>query len=177
MMTTHDPRGGGRPRLIFARTGTILLPLRLLSQLRSRAGSCPPSGLPRDRGFWPEVTTFMADTPHPPGTQAGTVVVTFPGEIDMGNAARVGEELNAAFDAGAAIVVADMSGTRFCDTSGIHALVMAHKRAKASNIRFRVVVRPGEVRRVLEIVRLDTVLALYPRLDIALLDGDHNPPP
>jgi hypothetical protein len=37
---------------------------------------------------------------------------------------------------------------------------------------FRVVVRPGEVRHVLERVRLDTVLALYPRLDIALLDGD-----
>ena len=77
----------------------------------------------------------MAGTPHPPRA----VVVTFPGEIDMGNAAGVGEELNAAFNAGAAIVVADMSGTRFCDTSGIHALVMGHKRAKAGNIRFRVV--------------------------------------
>jgi anti-sigma B factor antagonist len=119
----------------------------------------------------------MAETPHPPGTQAGTVVVTFPGEIDMANAARVREELNAAFDSGAATVVADMSGTRFCDTSGIHALVMAHKRAKAGNIGFRVVVRPGEVRHVLEIVRLDTVLALYPRLDIALLDGDHSQAP
>src|SRR5690348_4044968 len=114
----------------------------------------------------------MVDTPRLPGARAGTVVVTFPGEIDMGNAARVEEELNAAFDGGAAIVVADMSGTRFCDTSGIHALVMAHKRAKAGNAGFRVVVRSGEVRHVLEIVRLDTVLALYPRLDIALLDGD-----
>jgi anti-anti-sigma factor len=114
----------------------------------------------------------VADTPRLPAAQAGTVVVTFPAEVDMGNAAQVGEELDAAFDAGAAIVVADMSGTRFCDTSGIHVLVMAHKRAKANNVRFRVVVRPGEVRHVLEIVRLETVLALYPRLDIALLDGD-----
>ena len=114
----------------------------------------------------------MVDTPRLSSAQEGTVVVNFPGEIDMANAARVEEELNAAFDAGAAIVVADMSGTRFCDTSGIHVLVMAHKRAMASNTRFRVVIRPGEVRHVLEIVRLDTVLALYPRLDIALLDGD-----
>jgi anti-sigma B factor antagonist len=114
----------------------------------------------------------MLDAPHLPGAQAGTVIVTFPAEIDMANAARVGAELNAAFDAGAAIVVADMSGTRFCDTSGIHVLVRAHKRATASNTGFRVVVRPGEVRQVLEIVRLNTVLALYPRLDIALLDGD-----
>jgi anti-anti-sigma factor len=67
-----------------------------------------------------------------------------------------------------------MSGTRFCDTSGIHALVMTHQRAKASNIEFRVVTRPGEVRRVLEIMHLDTVLTIYPRLDVALLTGDRN---
>ena len=51
---------------------------------------------------------------------------------------------------------------------------MAHKRAQASNTELRVVVRPGEVRRVLEILRLDRMLALYPRLDIALLTGDGN---
>jgi anti-anti-sigma factor len=70
-----------------------------------------------------------------------------------------------------------MSGTRFCDTSGLHVLVMAHKRAKASTTRFRVVVPPGEVRHVLEIVQLDTVLDLYPRLDLALRDTDHHPEP
>ena len=68
-----------------------------------------------------------------------------------------------------------MSGTRFCDTSGIHALVMAYKRAKASNTGFRVVAGPGEVRHVLEILHLDTVFATYPTLDMALLDGDHEP--
>ena len=51
---------------------------------------------------------------------------------------------------------------------------MAHKRAQASNTELRVVVRPGEVRRVLEILRLDTVLAVYPRLDISLLTGNRN---
>jgi anti-anti-sigma regulatory factor len=73
------------------------------------------------------------------------------------------------------VVVADMSGTRFCDTSGIHALVMAHKRAKASTTGFRVVAGPGEVRHVLEILGLDTVLAIYLRLDMALAAGDRKP--
>ena len=72
-------------------------------------------------------------------------------------------------------MIANMSGTNFCDSSGIHALVMAYKKAQATNTRFRVVVPPGEVRHVLEIVHLDTVLALYPRLETALLDGDHDP--
>jgi anti-anti-sigma factor len=115
----------------------------------------------------------MVDTPH---AGAETIVVTLPDEIDMANACRVGEDLDAAFGPGVGIVIADMSGTRFCDTSRIHALVMAYKRAKASNTGFRVVAGPGEVRRVLDILRLDTVLAIYPRLDMALLDGgDHDP--
>ena len=109
-----------------------------------------------------------------PGTQGATIVVHLPGEIDMANAASVGEDLNAAFGPGVGIVVADMSGTRFCDSSGIHALVTAHQRAQASNTQFRVVAGPGEVRRVLEIMRLDTVLAVYPRLDVALVAGDRN---
>ena len=110
-----------------------------------------------------------------PSTRGATIVVHLPGEIDMANADRVSEELNAAFGPGVGIVIADMSGTRFCDTSGIHALVMAYKRAKASNTGFRVVAGPGEVRHVLEILHLDTVFATYPTLDMALLDGDHEP--
>jgi anti-sigma B factor antagonist len=113
----------------------------------------------------------MVDSPSAHGA---TIVVRLPGEIDLANAARVGEELNAAFGPGVGIVIADMSGTRFCDTSGIHALVMAHQRAKENNIEFRLVVPPGEVRRVLEILHLDTVLGIYPRLDVALLAGDRN---
>lgn len=45
------------------------------------------------------------------------------------------------------MVVADMSGTRFCDSSGIRELVLAHKPARPSNTVFRVVAGPGEVRR------------------------------
>jgi hypothetical protein len=34
---------------------------------------------------------------------------------------------------------------------------------------------PGEVRRVLELRRLDTVLATYPQLGMTLLAGDRKP--
>ena len=111
----------------------------------------------------------MVETSRPPDAQAGTVVVPLPAEIDMANADRVGADLAAAFGPCVGVVVADMSGTRFCDTSGIHALVMAYKRAQDSHTGFRVVVVPGEVRRVLDILGLDTVLAIYPRLDKVML--------
>ena len=118
---------------------------------------------------------LMTDTTRLTNAQASTIVVTLPGEIDAANATGVADQLNAALDAGATIVIADMTGTRFCDSSGIHAVVMAHQRATAAGTSFRIAVRPGEVRQIMNILRLDTVLALYPRLDIALLDGEHNP--
>ena len=113
----------------------------------------------------------MVDSPD---AQWATTVVHLPSEIDMANANRVGEDLLAAFGPSVRIVIADMSGTRFCDTSGIHALVIAHQRAKASNTEFRVVVPPGEVHRALEKLHLDTMLAIYPRLDVALVARDRN---
>jgi anti-sigma B factor antagonist len=117
----------------------------------------------------------MADTPRLSHAEASTIVVTLPCEIDLANADRVGKDLDSAFTPGAGVVIADMSGTRFCDTSGIQALVLAHKRAKASRIGFRVVAGPGEVRRVLGILGLDTVLDLYPRLDMALAGRNREP--
>ena len=60
-------------------------------------------------------------------------MVTLRAEIDMANADRVGADLEAAFGPGVGVVVADMSGTRFCDSLGIRALVMAYRWAKASD--------------------------------------------
>jgi anti-anti-sigma factor len=102
-------------------------------------------------------------------------VVTLPAEIDMTNADSVGADLDAAFAPGVGVVIADMSGTRFCDTSGIRALVVAHQRAKAGNTGFHVVAGPGEIRHVLEILGLDTVLDIYHRLDLALAAGQRTP--
>jgi anti-anti-sigma regulatory factor len=82
----------------------------------------------------------MADPPPLPDSEANTVGVILPDEIDMARACRVGEDLDGVFGPGVGVVVADLSGTRFCDTSGIYALVMAYKRAKTSNTRV-----PGRV--------------------------------
>lgn len=117
----------------------------------------------------------MVDTPGLPGVPAGTVVVTFPAEVDMANAGSVGVELDTAFGPGVGMVIADMSGTKFCDSSGIHVLVMARKQARSGKTKFRVVAPHEEVRRVLEMVHLDTVLAIYPQLDMALVANDHKP--
>jgi anti-anti-sigma factor len=96
------------------------------------------------------------------------VVVTLPAEIDITNADRIGEELGSAIDRGAGIVVADMTGTRFCNSSGISMLVLAHRQAAANHAELRLVVLSAAVLRALKLVRMDCLLPIYPSLAAAL---------
>ena len=96
------------------------------------------------------------------------VIVPLPAEIDMANAEDVGEELCAAFAPGVTVVIADLGSTVFCDTSGARQLVLAHKRAVASNRELRVVISSAGVLRVLAILGIDRVLEIYPDLAAAL---------
>jgi anti-sigma B factor antagonist len=101
-------------------------------------------------------------------SRARVVVVTMPAEIDVTNADRIGGELSAAIASGAGIVVADMTGTRFCNSSGISMLVLAHRQAAANGAELRLVVLSAAVLRALKLVRMDCLLPIYPSLDAAL---------
>lgn len=95
-------------------------------------------------------------------------VVTLPDEIDVANAERVGADLQAAFAPGVTVVVADMTATTFCDLLGTRTLVRAHEQAAASGAELRVAVSSAGVLRVLALLRLDGLLAIYPSLQEAL---------
>jgi anti-sigma B factor antagonist len=109
----------------------------------------------------------MAADPQPE-LDARRVVVTLPAEIDLDNADQVGRRLDAALAPGVATVIADMTATRFCDTSGIRMLVLAHKGAAARHAELRVVIPSADILRVLGILKVDTVLRIYPSLEEAL---------
>jgi len=100
--------------------------------------------------------------------RAPVVVVTMPAEIDVTNADRIGGELSAAIAGGAGIVVADMTGTTFCNSSGISVLVLAHRQAAANGAELRLVALSAPVLRALKLVRMDFLLPIYPNLDAAL---------
>jgi anti-sigma B factor antagonist len=95
-------------------------------------------------------------------------VVTLPPEIDLGNSGRVADQLRAAFRPGASVVVADLTPTTFCDTSGARILVLASKEAAASGIELRLAVLEGNVRRMMVLLGLDHVLHIYPSVAEAL---------
>jgi anti-sigma B factor antagonist len=96
-----------------------------------------------------------------------SVVVVLADEIDISTAEAMREQLRSAFTPGVKVVIADMSGTGFCDTSGFRNLLIANDDAGAAGARLRVVVRAGAVRRALEVLGLDRVLSLYPDLQSA----------
>jgi anti-anti-sigma factor len=113
----------------------------------------------------------MAADPQPE-LGARRVVVTLPAEIDLDNADQIGRQLDAALAPGVATVIADMTATRFCDTSGIRMLVLAHKGAAAHHAELWVVIPSADILRVLGILKVDRVLRIYPSLEEALTPPD-----
>lgn len=112
----------------------------------------------------------MADSQQLPGP----AVIALPAEIDMANADRVGEELGSAFAPGVRTVIADMTATTFCDSSGISMLVRAYKQAAANRTELRLVVASTAVLRALALVRMDSLLPIYPSLSQALAAGPEH---
>ena len=100
-------------------------------------------------------------------TPAEPAVVRLPTEIDAANAGELGERLTSALAPGVTCLVADMTATTFCDSSGISMLVVIHKQAAGQGAEFRVVPSPN-VLRVLSITKVDRVLGIYPSLAEAL---------
>jgi anti-anti-sigma factor len=114
---------------------------------------------------------LVADPQHLPA-----VVVALPAEIDMANADGVDQQLDAAFAPGVKTVIADMTATRFCDSSGIGALARAHRRAVAHGTQLRLVVPSAVVLSALRLVQMDCLLSIHPTLSQALAAGSASKP-
>jgi anti-sigma B factor antagonist len=97
----------------------------------------------------------------------GAAVIALPEEVDITNADRVGAELGRALDAGPRVLVVDMTGTQYCDSAGLQALVRAQQRAAAAGTGLRLATSATAVRRVMQLTGADQVIATYPDMDAA----------
>ncbi len=95
-------------------------------------------------------------------------VVTLPTEIDVTNAGLVREELLSVLNQGAALLIADLSKTSFCDSAGVSALVRAFRRATISASAMRLVVSTPAVQRVLSITGVDRLVDTFPSVAASL---------
>src|SRR6516164_2537044 len=76
----------------------------------------------------------------------GIPVVTAPAEIDIITAGQLRTVLLHSAAHGHAAIVVDMTGTRFCDSTGFSVLVRAHRRAVADGGGVRLVIPRGQRR-------------------------------
>jgi len=110
-------------------------------------------------------------------TPSMPVVVGLPAEIDVTNAEQVFSQLCAALGPGVDVVIADLTSTVFCDSSGLRHLLFAQQRARESDAQLRLAIPLGcPVRRVLELTGADRLLAIYPDLTEAATEGLLVPP-
>jgi anti-sigma B factor antagonist len=98
----------------------------------------------------------------------GVPVVAAPEEMDVTNADALRWALLEAAAHGQGTLVVDMTATRFCDSSGLHALLAAHNRAQAEGGELLLVI-PEIVRfRIFQITAIDRVIHRVTSLDLAL---------
>lgn len=97
----------------------------------------------------------------------GPVLEIF-GELDHTNASELRERVAAATLQPGRRLVLDLGGMRFCDSSGITALIAARSHAQAAGADIALAAVPANTLRVLRIVGLDQIFALHPDSDTAI---------
>lgn len=99
----------------------------------------------------------------------GLAVVTAPAEITVTTAELLRTVLSEAAANGHAIIVVDLTGTRFCDTFGLRVLGVAHGRALGEGGELRLVLPArGPVIHVLALTSMDRVIPCFTTLEHAL---------
>jgi anti-sigma B factor antagonist len=110
----------------------------------------------------------------------GVPVVAAPEEIDITNAEALRSALLKAAANGHGALVVDMTRTRFCDSSALHTLLAAHRRAEAEGGEVLLVIPSAAVLRVFAITGIDRMIPSFTSLPEALAQAgrrDHRPGP
>jgi anti-sigma B factor antagonist len=102
-------------------------------------------------------------------TPDGTAqLFTLHGSLDIATSPSVRAALLEAAEGGQHDVIVDLTNLEFLDSTGLGALIGAHKRSKEHGGRVRLVAQEGQILRLLRITGLLGVFAVYHNLDDAL---------
>ncbi|HEY0998968.1 MAG TPA: STAS domain-containing protein [Streptosporangiaceae bacterium] len=118
----------------------------------------------------------MQDGRFPVEMLDGVPVVAAPEEIDITNTPELRSALLEAAAHGHGTIVADLSRTQFCDSSGLHILLAAHKRATVAGGDMLLVIPGKAVLRVFTITGVDQIIPNFTSLEEALARTSANGP-
>jgi anti-sigma B factor antagonist len=89
----------------------------------------------------------------------GTVVIRLHGEFDMACARRLADELNGALEHDTEVLVMDLCGLQFIDSTGLGMLITLNRTTNEAGIEYTVLCRDdGPVRHILRESGLDGLL-------------------
>ncbi len=88
------------------------------------------------------------------------IVFVVAGELDLATSPTLEQELNRPRDGDIDLVIVDLRDLRFMDSTGLHALVKAHKRARDAGRRFALVHGGGQVERLLNLTGVGDLLVV-----------------
>jgi PAS domain S-box-containing protein len=121
----------------------------------------------------------MADEIGAVGWAGPVAVVPSPEHLNASGAAGMGDQIRAALRDGAAVLVADMSATSWCDRAGLDALIRAYQLAAVSQAELRLVVTGAAVGRLVSDAGLDRLVPVFGSVEAAMAapgpDGNAAP--
>jgi anti-anti-sigma factor len=91
-------------------------------------------------------------------TENRAVVFAVEGELDLASSPTLEQELDRVRDADADLLIVDLRRLRFMDSTGLHALVKANKRATEAGRRFAVVRGGAQIERLLNLTGVGELL-------------------
>ena len=116
----------------------------------------------------------MPDDRFPVEVVEGVPVLAAPEEIDITNAEALRTALLKVAANGHRTLVVDMTRTRFCDASGLHALAATQERTQADGRELLLVIPGTAVLRVFALTGMDRVIPNFTSLAEALAATDRR---
>ena len=107
-------------------------------------------------------------------TTGRTITVVLNGELDLLSSPILGRALERIPDADAELVIIDLRGLQFMDSTGLHLLVQAQQRAHDAGRRFALIRGTEQVQRLLDLTGMTDALTMVDSPD-ELFEVDQAP--
>ncbi|MFJ6940167.1 STAS domain-containing protein [Streptomyces sp. NPDC101132] len=122
---------------------------------------------PETSGQWPdeEVRGVVVDVTH---TEAGAALCAVAGDLDIEMMEPAEQALAALVGERPPLLVVDLEGVGFCDSSGLNLLLRTRAAAANAGIAFRLAAVPPAVMRVLELTGAQSVFSLHTTVEEAV---------
>ena len=91
----------------------------------------------------------------------GAVVCRPVGDLDLNSMAPVRAALDGALESGVRLLVVDLAGVDFCDSSGLNLLLQVRIEAEQAGVRMRLAALNGQVSRVFELTGALEVFSVH----------------